>query len=73
MAAHLEPAYHDHPRTTLPVTERLTARSLILPLFHEMTEEEQDVVVSVIQAAAGSRRRMKMSSVVRTYAAQEIR
>ena len=36
MAAHLEPAYADV-RPSLPVTERLTARSLILPLFHEMT------------------------------------
>ena len=35
----------------LPVTERLTAHSLILPLFHEMTEAEQDLVVSVIQRA----------------------
>jgi perosamine synthetase len=56
MAAHLEPAYHDHPRAMLPVTERLTARSLILPLFHDMTEEEQELVVSVVQVTAGSGR-----------------
>jgi dTDP-4-amino-4,6-dideoxygalactose transaminase len=37
------------------VTERVTVGSLILPLFHEMTEEEQDLVVSVIYAAAGLR------------------
>lgn len=54
MAAHLEPAYAGHSHGPLPVTERLTAHSLILPLFHEMTEQEQDVVVSVIHAAAGS-------------------
>jgi dTDP-4-amino-4,6-dideoxygalactose transaminase len=53
MAAHLEPAYGGHPRSDLPVTERLTASSIVLPLFHEMTEVEQDVVVSVIHAAAG--------------------
>jgi dTDP-4-amino-4,6-dideoxygalactose transaminase len=53
MAAHLEPAYAGHPHEPLPVTEELTARSLILPLFHDMTEADQDVVVSVIQAAAG--------------------
>jgi dTDP-4-amino-4,6-dideoxygalactose transaminase len=52
MAAHLEPAYADHPRTDLPVTERLTARSLILPLFHDLTETEQDLVVSAMSAAA---------------------
>ena len=47
MAAHLEPAYADV-RPSLPVTERLTAHSLILPLFHQMTESEQDHVVSVV-------------------------
>jgi dTDP-4-amino-4,6-dideoxygalactose transaminase len=52
MAAHLEPAYDDGPRDTLPVTEHLTARSLILPLFHDLTEEQQDLVAGVIQAAA---------------------
>jgi dTDP-4-amino-4,6-dideoxygalactose transaminase len=55
MAAHLEPAYAGQPCPPLPVTERITAGSLILPLFHEMTEEEQDLVVSVIYAAAGLR------------------
>jgi dTDP-4-amino-4,6-dideoxygalactose transaminase len=55
MAAHLEPAYAGVAVPPLPVTERVTAGSLILPLFHEMTEEEQDLVVSVIHAAAGLR------------------
>jgi perosamine synthetase len=55
MAAHLEPAYAGQPCPPLPVTERITAGSLILPLFHELTEEEQDLVVSVIYAAAGLR------------------
>lgn len=52
MAAHLEPAYSGEPSPSLPVTERLTASSVTLPLFHEMTEEQQDHVVSVIRAAA---------------------
>jgi dTDP-4-amino-4,6-dideoxygalactose transaminase len=56
MAAHLEPAYAGSPRAVLPVTERLSANSVILPLFHEMTEEEQDLVVSVIRAAAAGLR-----------------
>jgi dTDP-4-amino-4,6-dideoxygalactose transaminase len=55
MASHLEPAYADQPSPPLPVTERLTAHSVILPLFHEMTEDEQDLVVSVIAAAADLR------------------
>jgi perosamine synthetase len=52
MASHLEPAYAGHQARPLPVTERLTADSLILPLFHQMTEDEQDQVVSVLRAAA---------------------
>ncbi len=51
MAAHLEPAYHGFTADPLPVTERLTAHSLILPLFHQMTEAEQDLVVSVLCGA----------------------
>jgi perosamine synthetase len=55
MAAHLEPAYANAARPLLPVTERLTAHSLILPLFHQMTESQQDHVVSVLMSAlAGS-------------------
>jgi dTDP-4-amino-4,6-dideoxygalactose transaminase len=46
MAAHLEPAYSDCTHAPLPVTELLTSSSMILPLFHEMTEEEQDRVVT---------------------------
>ena len=55
MAAHLEPAYAGTSACRLPVTERLTASSLVLPLFHEMTELEQDVVVSVICARGRDR------------------
>ncbi|MDQ4504334.1 DegT/DnrJ/EryC1/StrS family aminotransferase [Sinomonas sp. ASV322] len=39
MAAHLEPAFADVPlRVPLPATERLTSRTLILPLYHELGE-----------------------------------
>jgi perosamine synthetase len=51
MAAHLEPAYEGCVHRSLPITERLTARTLILPLFHELTEAEQDSIVAVIAAA----------------------
>jgi perosamine synthetase len=47
MASHNEPAYADAP-AELPVTERLTQRLLALPLFHQMTEEEQDTVVRAL-------------------------
>jgi dTDP-4-amino-4,6-dideoxygalactose transaminase len=50
MAAHLEPAYADA-SPSLPVTERLTRHSLILPLFHDMTQTQQDHVVSVVTSA----------------------
>jgi perosamine synthetase len=52
MAAHTEPAYADAVHPALPVTERATRDSLILPLFHDLTEAEQDHVVAVIDAAA---------------------
>ena len=51
MASHLEPAYDGSAQHPLPVTERLTARTLILPLFHDLTEADQNIVVSVIAAA----------------------
>jgi perosamine synthetase len=48
MAAHLEPAYAGQPHGTLPVTEMLTSQTLVLPLFHGMTETEQDAVVAAL-------------------------
>jgi dTDP-4-amino-4,6-dideoxygalactose transaminase len=56
MAAHMEPAYADA-QACLPVTERLTAQSLILPLFHEMTQSQLDHVASVVTSALQRRRR----------------
>jgi dTDP-4-amino-4,6-dideoxygalactose transaminase len=53
MAAHLEPAYAGHPHRPLPVTELLTARSVILPLFHDMTQAQQDAVASAVRASLG--------------------
>ena len=51
MAAHLEPAYDGTAHGPLPVTERLTERSIILPLHHELTEAQQDTVVDALAAA----------------------
>jgi dTDP-4-amino-4,6-dideoxygalactose transaminase len=48
MAAHLQPAYKGHPAGPLPVTERLTGSTLILPLFHQMTAEDHLRVVSAV-------------------------
>lgn len=56
MAAHRQPAYvgRDTGSVPLPVTERLTDRTLILPLFHQMTDDELGRVVAVVREA-GSR------------------
>jgi dTDP-4-amino-4,6-dideoxygalactose transaminase len=51
MAAHREPAYAGHPHAPLPVTEHLTERTLILPLHHELTEDEQHQVVDALAGA----------------------
>ena len=52
MAAHLEPAYADVSPGPLPVTERLTRESLILPLHHALTEDDQDYIVGVLSELA---------------------
>jgi dTDP-4-amino-4,6-dideoxygalactose transaminase len=51
MAAHLEPACADLPAPELPVTERLTRRSLILPLFHGMSDAQVERVAEVLDRA----------------------
>jgi len=48
MAAHLEPAYAGN-SPHLPVTELVTSNGIILPMFHVMTDEEQDRVAAVIR------------------------
>lgn len=58
MASHLEPAYEGEPHGPLPETERMTASSIILPLFHLMTEEEQDQVIGTVLAASRPSPRM---------------
>ena len=51
MAAHLQPAYADFPHAPLPVTERLTANTLILPVFHQMTGQDQQRVIAAVLSA----------------------
>jgi perosamine synthetase len=52
MAAHLEPAYADVTPGPLPVTERLTRDSLILPLHHALTEDDQDYIAGILRELA---------------------
>lgn len=54
MAAHLEPAYAGHAHDELPATTTLSERSLILPLFHTLREDQQDHVVASLRALARS-------------------
>jgi dTDP-4-amino-4,6-dideoxygalactose transaminase len=56
MAAHRQPAYahRDTGGLALPVTEHLTDNTLILPLFHQMSESEQARVIDVLRAFAGA-------------------
>jgi dTDP-4-amino-4,6-dideoxygalactose transaminase len=51
MAAHLEPACADLPAPGLPVTEVLTRRSLILPLFHGMEHTHVERVAGALSRA----------------------
>jgi dTDP-4-amino-4,6-dideoxygalactose transaminase len=48
MAAHREPAYSGVPSCPLPTTEHVADTSIILPLFHEMTRDDQDAVLTVL-------------------------
>ncbi|WP_285559672.1 DegT/DnrJ/EryC1/StrS family aminotransferase [Actinoplanes regularis] len=52
MAAHLEPAYADVSPAPLPVTERITRDSLILPLHHKVTEDDQRYIVDILRELA---------------------
>ncbi|GAA1954073.1 DegT/DnrJ/EryC1/StrS family aminotransferase [Microbacterium deminutum] len=50
MAAHRQPPYRDlTPESGLPITERLNERTLILPVFHNMTPAEQERVITVLR------------------------
>ena len=52
MAAHLEPAYADVSPAPLPVTERITRDSLILPLHHALTDDDLDQIVETFRSLA---------------------
>jgi len=49
MAAHRQPAYAGVAHAPLPVTEHLTDSTLILPLFHQLSESEQARVVDALR------------------------
>ena len=50
MAAHRQAPYREiTPADGLPVTERLTDSTLILPVFHALSEADQDRVIAVLR------------------------
>ncbi|KQO01830.1 glutamine--scyllo-inositol aminotransferase [Arthrobacter sp. Leaf234] len=55
MAAHRQPAFEGS-GAHLPVTDRLTDSTLILPLFHGMTESDQARVIDCVRSASRSTR-----------------
>lgn len=55
MASHRQPAYAGTEHVPLPATEHLTDSTLILPVFHQMSESEQQRVVDALRT--GGRRR----------------
>jgi perosamine synthetase len=52
MAAHREPAFAGVPVEPLTNTEYLTDNSIILPLFHQMTEADIEQVATAVAAAS---------------------
>jgi dTDP-4-amino-4,6-dideoxygalactose transaminase len=53
MSVHRQPPYAPTAQAgQLPMTERLSDNTIILPLFHQMSESEQARVIDVLQSAA---------------------
>jgi dTDP-4-amino-4,6-dideoxygalactose transaminase len=54
MAAHRQPPYRDLlPPEGLPATDRITDGTLILPVYHSLTDAEQDRVIDVLRLPVG--------------------
>lgn len=55
MCAHREPVYRNLPdRMELPASEHASDHSMILPLFPQMTDDEQQRVVLAMKEAPGA-------------------
>lgn len=53
MASHLQPAYAGSAAAELPVTERLTRNTLILPLYHQLSDDDQKRVIDALADPRG--------------------
>jgi dTDP-4-amino-4,6-dideoxygalactose transaminase len=49
MLAHLEPASRELKPPDLPVSQQASENSLLLPLYPEMTDDEQRQVIAALQ------------------------
>lgn len=56
MLTHAEPAYAGHQAPPLPHSAAASAKSMLLPLYPQMTPAEQDLVVAALFDAAAGRR-----------------
>jgi dTDP-4-amino-4,6-dideoxygalactose transaminase len=54
MLAHLEPACADLPASVLPRSEEASHRSFLLPLYPQMTNDEQQRVITALRNAGGT-------------------
>jgi perosamine synthetase len=52
MLSHLEPAYADLASRPLPQSELASSRSLLLPLYPQMTDEQQQGILAVLDRVA---------------------
>jgi perosamine synthetase len=50
---HREPLYRDHAGVSLPVTDDVSARSLFLPIFGGLSEEDQRRVIDAVLRLVG--------------------
>jgi len=50
MCAHREPPYLNGQRTSLPQSEQAQDRSILLPIYSGMTDEEQDKVIETLKS-----------------------
>jgi perosamine synthetase len=49
MAIHREDCYRDYAAAVLPNTERITDKTLILPLYPRLSDEEQIFIINSIK------------------------
>ncbi|MGJ0391063.1 DegT/DnrJ/EryC1/StrS family aminotransferase [Microbacterium sp. CGR1] len=54
MASHRQPPYRELAAdSVLPITERLNDRTLILPVYHSLSAEDQERVIAVLRSPGG--------------------